>query len=327
MPSPNRRHIILWSAAGALPALPQLSARAASFPTKPVRIVVGNTAGSGADIAVRTVARRLQDLWKQPVLVENRGGAGGLVAAEVVAKSEPDGHTLSLAQEGAITIAPALSGRLPIDPLKDLVPVVLLAETDYVLVANPKTGFRTVADLVKAARARPGAYSYASAGVGSLHHLSFELLKAEEGFFFVHIPYRGGPLGLSDVVGGQVQAMFIAIAPALSHIQTGRLAALATGGAHRNPLLPDVPALAETRPGFRVTSWFSLFAPAGTPSTLIERINRDANETLRTAEVAETLNRQGITPVGGTAGDLAALIRRDVGKYAQLSTRVKLSIE
>jgi tripartite-type tricarboxylate transporter receptor subunit TctC len=322
----NRRQAVAWSAAAALPGVfPSLARADAAFPVKPVRIIVGNTAGSGADIAVRTVAKRLQDVWKQTIVVENRGGAGGLVAAEAVARSDPDGHTLSLAQEGAITIAPALPGKLNFDPQKDLAPVALLAETDYVLVAHPGTGFRSLDDLVKSARARPGAYSYASAGVGSLHHLSFELLKVDGNFFFVHIPYRGGPLGLADVVGGQVHAMFIAVSPALGHIQAGRLNALAVGGARRSPLLPGVPTLSETYAGARVTSWFSLFAPAQTPAAVVEKINRDANDALRTAEVAETLTKQGIVPVGGTPADLADLVRRDAAKYSQLATRVKLS--
>jgi tripartite-type tricarboxylate transporter receptor subunit TctC len=324
----QRRQIVMGGAAALLPGVVPLSARAdPAFPSKPVRIIVGNSAGSGADIAVRTVARRLQEVWKQTVVVENRGGAGGLVAAEAVARSDPDGYTLSLAQEGAITIAPALQGKLSFDPQKDLAPVVLLAETDYVLVAHPKTGFRTVADLVQAARKQPGAYSYASAGVGSLHHLSFELLKGEGNFFFVHIPYRGGPLGLADVISGQVHAMFIAISPALGHIQAGRLNALAVGGAKPSPLLPGVPTLSDAYPGSRVTTWFSLFAPARTPAPLIEKINKDANDALRHPEVAETLVKQGIIPVGGSAGDLADLVRRDAAKYASLATRVKLSAE
>lgn len=308
-------------ALGALPAL------ADSYPVRPVRIIVGNTAGSGADIAVRTVARRMQEQWKQTLVIENRGGAGGLLAAETVAMSEPDGHTLALSQEGAITIAPALQGKLSFDPLKELAPVALLAETDYLLVANPKTGWRSLDDLVKAAKARPGGYSYASAGVGSLHHLSFELLKSERDFYFVHIPYRGGPLGLADVISGQVQAMWIAPAAALPHVQSGRLVALATGGARRNPLLPEVPAIADTIKGFRVTTWFALFAPAATPAPVVERLNREVNDALRHPEVVDTLARQGIVPVGGSAADLAALVRRDAAKYALLSTRVKLAAE
>lgn len=322
----HRRRFLTTSAAlGATWAWP--AGAQGGFPAKPVKIIVGNSAGSGADVAVRTVARRLQEVWKQTVVVENRGGAGGLVAAEAVAKSDPDGYTLSLAQEGAIAIAPALGGKLAFDPVKDLAPVVQLAETDYVLVAHPKTGFKTLNDLITAAKARPGAYSYASAGIGSLHHLGFELLKGEGNFFFVHIPYRGGPLGLSDVVGGQVEAMFIAIAPALPHIQAGRLNALALGGAKRSPLLPNVPALVETYPGLRVTTWFSLFAPAGTPAAVVDKINRDANEALKHPEVADALSRQGIVPVGGGAGDLGELVRRDVAKYTKLASRVKLAAE
>lgn len=315
---------LAWLACAWLAVQPAL---ADTYPAKPVRVVVGNTAGSGADIAVRTIARRVQDQWKQTIVVENRGGAGGLLAVETVAKSDADGYTLALSQEGAITIAPVLQPRQSVDPLKDLAPVVLLAETDYLLVAHPKTGWRTVDDLVAAAKARPGAYSYASAGVGSLHHLSFELLKQERDFFFVHIPYRGGPLGLADVISGQVHAMWIAPAAALPHIQSGKLVALATGGARRSALLPEVPAIGETSRGLRVTTWFALFAPQGTPAAVIERINRESNDALRQAEVSDALLRQGIVPVGGSAADLAALVKRDAAKYAQLALRVKLAPE
>ncbi|MCC9597105.1 MULTISPECIES: tripartite tricarboxylate transporter substrate binding protein [unclassified Rubrivivax] len=322
----SRRRLLHWSAAAvAAPALGSAHANTAAFPAKPVRILVGNTAGSGADVAVRIVARQLQDDWRQPVTVENRTGAGGLVAAEATARSDADGHTLSLSQEGAITIAPALQGKLSFDPLKELAPVVHLADSDYVLVVNAATGWRTIAEMVAAAKKRPGAYSYASAGVGSLHHLAFELLKIERDFFFVHIPYRGGSQAVADVASGQAQAMWVSVTAALPHIQSGRLRALAIGGAQRSPLLPAVPTAQESIPGFRVTSWFALFAPVRTPAAVVERIAHDASATLRQPAVLEALRKQGITPVGGTPQQLAQLVRRDYERYARLSDRVKLA--
>ncbi|MBK1616566.1 hypothetical protein CKO44_24295 [Rubrivivax gelatinosus] len=321
----QRRQILQWAAAAALPAFGSTQAQNSAFPAKPVRILVGNTAGSGADVAVRIVARQLQDDWRQPVAVENRTGAGGLVAAEAVARSEPDGLTLALSQEGAITIAPALQGRLTFDPIKELAPVVHLADSDYVLVANAATGWRSLGEMIAAAKKRPGAYSYASAGVGSLHHLAFELLKAERDFYFVHIPYRGGSQAVADVASGQAQAMWVSVTAALPHIQSGRLRALAIGGAQRAPLLPGVPTAGETIPGFRVTSWFSLFAPARTPAAVLEQIARDASATLRQPAVLEALRKQGIAPVGGTPAQLAQLVRRDFERYSRLSDRVKLA--
>ena len=320
----HRRQILQWAAAAALP-LAAPFARAAAWPTKPVRILVGNTAGSGADVAVRIVARQLQDDWKQPVNVENRTGAGGLVAAEATARAEPDGLTLSLSQEGAITIAPALQGRLSFDPIKELAPVVHLADSDYVLVAAASTGWKTLDELIVGAKKRPGAYSYASAGVGSLHHLAFELLKAERDIFFVHIPYRGGSQAVADVAAGQAHAMWVSVTAALPFIQSGRVRPLAVGGAQRSPLLPGVPTAGETLPGYRVTSWFSLFAPARTPAAVVEQIARDATATLKQPAVLEALRKQGITPVGGTPAQLAALVRNDYAKYAKLSQRVKLA--
>ena len=322
----NRRALLASAAALALAgARPAAASAAPAFPGRPVRIIVGNSAGSGADIAVRTVARRLHEVWRHPVAVENRGGAGGLLAAEAVAQAEPDGHTLSLSQEGAIAIAPLLQPGLRFDPRRDLAPVVHLADVDYVLVAHPATGFRTLPELVAGARSRPGRYSYASAGIGSVHHLSFEMLKDAGNFSFVHIPYRGGSAGLVDVVAGQVHAMFVSVAAALPHIRAGRVNALAIGGAKRHPLLPELPRVADFFPGVYSGTWFALFAPVRTPSSVVDQIASDTTEAVRHPEVAEALARQGIVPVGGTPADLRALVERDAVRFAKQAASVQLA--
>ncbi|MCK7495840.1 MAG: tripartite tricarboxylate transporter substrate-binding protein [Comamonadaceae bacterium] len=222
-------------------------------------------------------------------------------------------------------MAPALQGRLSFDPLKELAPVVHLADSDYVLVAAAQTGWKTLDEMVAAARKRPGAYSYASAGVGSLHHLAFELLKAERDIFFVHIPYRGGSQAVADVASGQAHVMWVSTTAAMPFIQSGRLRPLAVGGAQRSPLLPNVPTAGESIPGYRVTSWFSLFAPARTPAAVVEQIARDATATLKQPAVLEALRKQGITPVGSTPAQLSQLVRSDFAKYSRLSQRVKLA--
>ena len=324
----NRRALLASAAALALAgARPAAASTAPAFPGRAVRIIVGNSAGSGADIAVRTVARRLQQVWRQAVAVENRGGAGGLIAAEAVAQAEPDGYTLALSQEGAIAIAPLLQPGLRFDPRRDLAPVVQLAKVNYVLVAHPATGFRTLPDLVAGARARPGRYSYASAGVGSVHHLGFEMVKDAGNFSFVHIPYRGGSAGLVDVVAGQVHAMFVSVAASLPHIRAGRVNALAIGGARRHPLLPEVPLVDEIFPGIHVGTWFSLFAPVRTAPSVVDQIARDSTEAVRHPEVVEALALGGIVPVGGTPADLRALVERDSAKFAKLASRVQLAAD
>ena len=293
-------------------------AHAESYPNKPVRVVVHNTPGSALDIVARRVGARLADQWGQPVVVDNRAGAGGVIATDAVAKAAPDGYTLLAGADGPITILPALAASLPYDPRRDLVPVVSLGETDFLLVAHPKTGFKTVADFVRAAKTRPGQYNYASAGNGSPQHFAAELLKQQAGIYVTHIPYRGGPVGLADVVTGQVDVMFIAVGPALAHVQAGRLVALASGGEARHPLLPHVPTLSETYPGLRAGTWFGLFAPAATPPGVLEALGAEVAKVLADPRVRSDLAAQGIRATGYPQGRFTAFVSQESGKYATL---------
>jgi tripartite-type tricarboxylate transporter receptor subunit TctC len=281
-------------------------------------VVVHNTPGSALDLVARRVGARLADQWGQPVVVDNRAGAGGVIATDAVAKAAPDGYTLLAGADGPITILPTLAASLPYDPRRDLVPVVSLGETDFLLVAHPKTGFKTVADFVRAAKARPGQYNYASAGNGSPQHFSAELLKQQAGIYVTHIPYRGGPVGLADVVAGQVDVMFIAVGPALAHVQAGRLVALASGGEARNPLLPHVPTLSETYPGLRAGTWFGLFAPAATPPAVLEALGAEVAKVLAEPRVRSDLAAQGIRATGYPQGRFTAFVSHESGKYATL---------
>ena len=294
------------------------SAQADSYPAKPIRLLVHNTPGSALDIVARRVSARLADNLGQPVVVDNRAGAGGVIAVDAVAKAAPDGYTLLAGADGPITILPTLSASLPYDARRDLVPVASLGETDFLLVAHPGTGFKTVADLVQAAKARPGKYNYASAGNGSPHHFAGELLKQQAGIYLTHIPYRGGPVGLADVVAGQVDVMFIAVGPALAHVQAGRLVALATGGEARHPLLPAVPTLAETYPGLQAGTWFGLFAPAATPRAVLEVMGAEVARVLAEPRVRSDLAAQGIRATGYTQGRFSAFVNQESRKYAML---------
>jgi tripartite-type tricarboxylate transporter receptor subunit TctC len=302
-------------------------AQAQPYPTKAVRVLVPNTAGSAADVIARLVGHRLADSWKQPVVVENRAGAGGIVAADTVAKSAADGQTLLLGADGPITILPSMAASLPYDPKRDLIPIVSLGETDFVLVAYPKAGFTTLQDFIRAAKANPGKYNYASAGNGSPQHFGAELLKQTSGIYLTHIPYRGGPLGMADVVAGQVDVMFIAVGPALAHIQSGRLVALATGGESRHPLLPGVPTVAESFPGFRAGTWFGLFAPAGTPPAVVAEISTEAGRILADPGLRSELATQGIRATGYPSGRFQELVGIETRKYAALAKSAGIGAE
>nr|WP_315431297.1 tripartite tricarboxylate transporter substrate-binding protein [uncultured Albidiferax sp.] len=314
LPLALTRFACLMASAGAL-----LGAKAdPAYPAKAVHLLVPNTAGSSADSIARQVGQRLATVWKQPVLVENRAGAGGIVAADAVAKATADGHTLLLGADGPITILPNLSVALPYDPKRDLLPVVSLGETDFVLVANPKLGFKTLQDFVQAAKARPGKYNYASAGNGSPQHFAAELFKQAAGVYLTHIPYRGGPLGMSDVIAGQVDVMFIAVGPALAHIQSGRLVALASGGESRLTLLPALPTVAESYAGFRAGTWFGLFAPVGTPVAVVDSISAEAGRVLADPTLRSELAAQGIRVTGYPQVRFQALVGNESRKYAAL---------
>lgn len=305
----------------------QLPALAQEYPARAVKLLVANGPGSAPDILARQVGQQLSKSWGQPVLVENKGSAGGVTAVDAVVKSAPDGHTLLVGGDGAITIMPHLQQHLPYDVKSDVVPVVKLGQVDFVLVANPRQGFQTVQDLVNAAKANPGRLNYASAGSGSALHLSMELLKQRAGFFATHIPYRGGPQGLQDVLAGQVDAMFIAIGPALAHIQSGKLTALAVSGAQRNPLLPQVPTVGETYKGYQSATWFGLFAPKGTPQAVLQQLARDANQAVTDPQTRRLLAQQGIQPTGETAQAFAQQVRGDYARYAQLVQTIGLTLE
>lgn len=300
-------------------ALSTTSVQAQAWPSRGVHLTVANTPGSSPDVLARYLGTRLAEAWKQPVVVDNRAGAGGIVAADALAKSAADGYSLLVGADGPITILPNLQPTaMPYDALRDLVPVVSLGKIDFVLVANPKTGFRKLGDFIQAARAKPGLYNYASAGNGSPQQLAMEMLKQRAGVYVTHIPYRGGPLGMQDVIAGQVDLMFIAIGPALPHIRSGRLVALAVSGEEPQALLPEVPPIAATFAGFRAGTWFGLFAPAHTPQAVIDTIAADAARIVRAPAARADLAAQGIEVTGLAPEPFARQVTAEYARYAQI---------
>lgn len=299
-----------------------LTAAAGAFAQVPagpaLRLIVPFTPGTGIDIVARTVGPRLGERLGRPVLVDNRAGASGNIGTEAVVRAAPNGQTL-LVSVNTLVMNRSLYPKLPFDPIKDLVPVSLTSWGQLLLVTNPATGFRTAADLIQAARARPGRINYASPGVGTPHHLSMELFKATTGTFLTHIPYRGTAGALTDLLGGQVDTMFLPIHVALPHLKAGKLVALAIGSDQRHPLLPQVPTLAEAHAGnINVAMWFGIFAPPGTAPEFVAHLNHELREILALPEVRAAFETQGMDPASSTPEEFRRLVEQDAARWARL---------
>jgi tripartite-type tricarboxylate transporter receptor subunit TctC len=293
------------------------SALAQGYPARPVRVIVGFSPGGVTDIIARIVSPKLAELWGQPVVVENRPGGTGVIAASLVAKSPPDGHTLFV--HGGYPENAALHGNLPYDPLKDFVHVAPLARQPFVLVASPAAGVKTVAELVAMAKARPGELNYGSAGIGSGTHLSAEKFRHAVGIDAVHVPYKGGVDAIANTIAGRITYGFSTITVTLPHIRDGRLVALAVSSARRSGLLPDVPTVAEAAvPGFEHTFWVGVWAPAGTPADLADKISRDAGRALATPDVRERLASLGSEPMSMTPAEFERFVRNEIEDTVRL---------
>lgn len=288
------------------------------YPTRPVTLVVPFPAGGSTDLVARLVAAGMAEALGRQVVVENRGGAGGNTGSAAVAKSPPDGHTILMGTVATHALNPALYGEMPYDAVEDFAPVSLLALVPNVLVVNPGFPAGSVAELVDLLRAAPGKYGYASAGNGTPAHLSAELFKSMAGVDMVHVPYRGAGPALVDVMGGHVPIMFDNLPPSLEHIRAGRLRGLGVTTRGRAPAAPDLPTVAETLPGYETYSWNALFAPAGTPGAVVDRLNAAALAALADPGVAATLGELGATTVGSTPEELAAHVRAELAKWAPI---------
>ncbi|MFN2644097.1 MAG: tripartite tricarboxylate transporter substrate binding protein [Burkholderiales bacterium] len=284
-----------------------------------VRFVVGFTPGGPSDILARALAAKLSEARGQPVVVENRPGAGGNLAAEAVARSAPDGNTWLLGNNSILATNAALYGRLPFDPLKDFAPVALVATQPNILVVHPSVPATSVAELIAFAKAHPGKLNYASSGAGAAAHLSGELFKAMTGVLMVHVPYKGAQPALTDVIAGQCQLMFATSASALAYIRAGRLRALAVTTAERSPSVPELPTVAEAGvAGFESITWHGVVVPAATPTVLVERLNREINVALGDPELRARLEGLGAEIAGGTPQQFSAYIAREIPKWTKV---------
>jgi tripartite-type tricarboxylate transporter receptor subunit TctC len=294
-------------------------AQAQAYPNRPVHLLVGLAPGGGTDIIARLVAAKMGEGLGQQVLVENRVGSGGLIAAEAAAKATPDGYTLLFGAISYSSIFASLYKKLPYDPVKDFAPISLVATFPNVLVVNPSLPVKSVAELRAWAKDHPGKLSYGSSGVGSSLHLSMEMLKAMTGLDAVHVPYKGGAPATADLMGGQIQAMFDNLPGQIAYIKSGRTRALAVTTLKRNPQLPEVPTMIESGvPGFEVNVWYGILAQAATPRTIIDRLNTEIVKALNSPEVKERMAKEGADAIPSTPAEFAAFQKSEVAKWAKV---------
>ena len=297
------------------------------YPARPIRILVGFTPGGGPDITARYVAQKLSEAWKQQVIVENRPGAGGNVAAGMVAKSGPDGYTL-LSVSSAHAIAPAIYPKLAYDTLKDLSGITLTGNSKYVLVVAPSLGIKSVNELLAAARARPGQLNFSSAGVGSGTHFAGEMFKAMAKIDVVHIPFKGIPEALTETLTGRVQFFLAPIANAVNQVKDGRLAALGVSSAERDALLPEVPSIAEAGvPGYQTSLWFGLLASSEVPRPIIAKLNREVVRILSEPELKQRWLPIGIEPRPTSPEEFDRLIRDEVVAFSKIASGAHIKVD
>ncbi len=295
------------------------AAPAQDYPAKPIRLIVPFPPGGGTDIAGRTVANKLSETLRWTFVIENKPGAGGNLGVERAVKSPPDGYTLVIGQTSNLAINPALYAKLPYDPLKDLSPVALIVSAPVVLVVAANSPYKSLGDLVAAARRDPGAVTFASPGNGTVSHLAGELLQRASGVKFTHVPYKGAAQAMTDLLGGQVQSFMSSVPSALAQIRGGRLRAIAVTSAKRAAEMPEVPAIAESGyAGFDATTWYGLLAPAGTPAAVIKRLNAELNRVLEMPDVRQRLAAEGGEVLGGSPEGFASLIKADHAKWGRI---------
>jgi tripartite-type tricarboxylate transporter receptor subunit TctC len=291
---------------------------AQNFPSRPIRVVVTSPAGGSNDILNRTLGARISENVGQPVVIDNKPGASGFVAAETVAKAAPDGYTLLAATEATLVTNPLFFKKVPYDPQRDFAPITIAVEIDYVLLVHPSVPAKSVPELIALAKARPGKLNYASSGNGSSFHLGMELFKRMAGVDIVHIPFKGSALSVNAMLAGEVQVMLNGTVNGVPLAKSGKLRALAVTGAKRSPLAPGLPTVAESLPGYEMGGWFGTVAPAGTPAPVIARLNAEYVRALHASDVRARLEGYGLDIVGDTPEDMARRMREDAQRLARV---------
>jgi len=299
-------------------ALP-LVAAAQAYPSKPIRFVVPYPAGGPLDTVARLLGQKVSESVKQPVIVENKAGAGGNIGADAVAKSPADGYTILMGAVATHAINPTLYAHIPYDPVRDFIPVTQVASTPNVLVVNPSVPAANVKEFIAYAKANPGKLNFGSGSTGSAGHLAGELFKTQAGVEMTHVPYKGAAPAMNDLIGGQIQLMFDNLASALGQVRAGRVRALAVTTAKRTSLAPDLPTIAESGlPGFDINTWFGIFVPANTPREIVDRLHDEFARALGATDVREKMLALGAEPAGSRPDEFASYIRGEAEKYARV---------
>ena len=294
-------------------------AGAQAYPNRAIRIVVPFSPGGTTDILSRAVGQKLTETWGQPVVIDNRPGASGMIGADIVAKAAPDGYTVLMASVAEVAINQSLYSKMAYDPLKDLAPVTLAGIAPLILVIHPSMPVQSLKELVALAKAKPGQLAFASPGNGSVQHLSGELVKTVARIDMVHVPYKGGAPALADVLGGQISMFFAGMPPAMPLVKAGKLRALAVTTAKRSPAAPDVPTMEEAGvPGFDISIWFGVYVPTGAPKDVIAKLASDMSKALNRPDVKQRLAEQGLETVGNSTEQFSAFFRAEIVKYAKI---------
>jgi tripartite-type tricarboxylate transporter receptor subunit TctC len=300
---------------------------AQSYPSKPIRFISPYAPGGGTDILARLIGQKLSESVGQPVVIDNRPGAGGVIGTEIVAKSPPDGYTVMLASPSPIVVAPHLYRKLAYDPLKDLAPITLISAVPAVLIVHPTLAARSVKELVAVAKAKPGQLTFSSSGNGGTGHLAGEMLKMMAGVDMVHVPYKGTGPATTAVLSAEVSMSFGNMISVLPHVKSGRLRALAVTTPKRSPVLPELPAIAETLPGYSAGPWYGVLAPAHTPAPIIARLNREIVKILRSPEIKENMSSEGADPIGSSPAEFAAHLNAESVRWGQVVKQAKMKID
>ena len=307
--------------------LPAYHAGAQAYPSKPIRLIDPFPPGGGSGVMARMIGQKLSETWGQPVVVDNRAGAGGALGSELVARSAPNGYMLLMATAGTAVSNPLLS-NVPFDPLKDFAPVVQTTSVQLMLATHPSLPVRSVKEFVALARAQPGKINFASAGNGTFTHLSGELFKAMAKVDIVHVPYRGGGPAMADLLGGQVQVTWASLVNVLPHTKTGKLRPVAVTGSRRALAAPELPTIAESGlPGYEVIQWYGVLAPAATPDEVIDKLNREINAILSLPEIRMRTLSSGAEPAGGTPQQFATMLKTEITKWAKVIKDMGIRID
>jgi len=322
----RRRILCLAAATVTVIAVPWIAA-AQAYPNRPVRIIVAFPPGSGADIVARILGNKLAEQLGQPVIVDARPGGGGVIGVEIAKNAPPDGYTLLLVSATTFASLPALKPKLPYDPDKDFVALSRVASVAQVVAVHPSLGVGTVADLVKLTKARPGQLNYGSGGNGTLPHLAGEMFNVLAGVKTVHVPYKGSVLALNDLIAGQLQFIVTSPVNVMAHAKTGRIKVIATTGAKRDPLFPELPMVADTIPGFESTQWWGVAAPAKTPAVIVNKLHAEIVKAMQSPDVRELLAKQSVTAHAESPAEFTAFIKAERERIARVGRQVSITLD